>query len=185
MNRKTRPYREARLERLGNPAVAKEYLKLAMEESQESFLKALGNVAQARQMTKVAKEAGLQRETLYRSFSEQGNPTLGTLSSVLKAVGLKLTIEEDSPLPIENELKLPLEMSQETKSINALIAQQPVQIKSFDDEWALWTHVGHYAYTAATTGHAVNIATQEMIGPLKVPIPKYQVSIADFDWSHR
>lgn len=100
MRKKTRPFREARLERLSNPAVAKEYLSLAIEEgSQEKFLKALLNVVQARQPSQVAKEAGVQRESLYRSLSESGNPTFSTLVSVLKAVGLRLSIEEDQPKP--------------------------------------------------------------------------------------
>jgi probable addiction module antidote protein len=43
-------------------------------------------------MAQVAKEAGIQRETLYRAFSEQGNPTFETLSSVLGALGMKLSI---------------------------------------------------------------------------------------------
>jgi probable addiction module antidote protein len=90
MASKTRPYREALLESLADPAEAAEYLNAAMEDSPESFLKALGNVAQARQMTKVAKDAGLQRETLYRSLSDQGNPTFTTLSSVLRAVGVRI-----------------------------------------------------------------------------------------------
>jgi probable addiction module antidote protein len=43
-------------------------------------------------MAHVAKQAGIQRETLYRAFSEQGNPTFETLSSVLGARGMKLSI---------------------------------------------------------------------------------------------
>ena len=43
-------------------------------------------------MSQVAKQAGIQRETLYRAFSEQGNPTFETLSSVLGALGMKLSI---------------------------------------------------------------------------------------------
>jgi probable addiction module antidote protein len=43
-------------------------------------------------MAQVAKQAGIQRETLYRAFSEQGNPTFETLSSVLGALGMKLSI---------------------------------------------------------------------------------------------
>ncbi len=42
-------------------------------------------MTQAHQMTKVAKDSGVQRETLYRSLSEQGNPTLQTLTLVLGA----------------------------------------------------------------------------------------------------
>ena len=46
-------------------------------------------------MSRVAKDTGIQRETLYRSFSEQGNPTFETLSSVLEALGMKLAIVQD------------------------------------------------------------------------------------------
>ena len=95
MTRKTRPYREVLLERLANPEVAAYYLNAAIEDSPESFLKALKNVAQAHQMAKVAKDAGVQRETLYRSFSEQGNPTFATLSSVLGALGMRLLVAAD------------------------------------------------------------------------------------------
>jgi probable addiction module antidote protein len=41
-------------------------------------------------MTQIAKEAGLTRDTMYKAFRREGNPTLGTLMSVLKALGLKL-----------------------------------------------------------------------------------------------
>jgi probable addiction module antidote protein len=95
MSSKTRPYRELLLERLANSEVASYYLNAALEDSPESFLKALKNVAQARQMSKVAKDAGVQRETLYRSFSEQGNPTFATLSSVLGALGMRLMVAVD------------------------------------------------------------------------------------------
>jgi probable addiction module antidote protein len=92
MTRTTTPYREVLLDRLANPDVAGHYLNAAMEDSPEAFLKALKNVAKARQMSKVAKEAGVQRETLSRSLSEQGNPTFGTLSSVLPVLGFRMQI---------------------------------------------------------------------------------------------
>jgi probable addiction module antidote protein len=40
----------------------------------------------------VAAQAGISRESLYRSLSPKGNPTLKTLVAVLKAVGLRLTV---------------------------------------------------------------------------------------------
>jgi probable addiction module antidote protein len=43
-------------------------------------------------MSKVAKESGVQRETLYRPLSERGNPTLDTLTGVLSALDLKISI---------------------------------------------------------------------------------------------
>jgi probable addiction module antidote protein len=52
---------------------------------------ALGVVARAKGMTQIAKETGLSREQLYRSFSENGNPTLKTTIAVMKALGITLT----------------------------------------------------------------------------------------------
>jgi probable addiction module antidote protein len=93
MTRKTSSYRNSLLRRLSNPAEAEAYLNAGLDDSLPAFLKALKNVMQAHQMSKVAEEAGVQRETLYRSFSERGNPTLATLSSVLAAMGLKISVE--------------------------------------------------------------------------------------------
>lgn len=92
MANKTSSYRESLLKALMDSAEASAYLNAAIEDSPESFLKALKNVAQARQISQVAKEASIQRETLYRSFSEQGNPTFETLSSVLEALGMRLVV---------------------------------------------------------------------------------------------
>ncbi|WP_404831091.1 helix-turn-helix domain-containing transcriptional regulator [Endozoicomonas euniceicola] len=38
------------------------------------------------------KKTGLSREQLYRSFSDQGNPTLKTLLAVCSALGMTLNI---------------------------------------------------------------------------------------------
>lgn len=52
---------------------------------------ALGVVARAKGMTQIANQTGLSREQLYRSFSENGNPTLKTTLAVMKALGIELT----------------------------------------------------------------------------------------------
>ena len=52
---------------------------------------ALGLVARAKGMTQIANETGLSREQLYRSFSEDGNPTLKTTIAVMKVLGIELT----------------------------------------------------------------------------------------------
>jgi probable addiction module antidote protein len=70
-----------------------------MQESRDLFFIALRNVAQARQMSKVAKHSALNRENLYRMLSSEGNPTYDSLNSVLKTVGLTLSVE---PLPPTN-----------------------------------------------------------------------------------
>jgi probable addiction module antidote protein len=53
--------------------------------------RALGVVARAKGMTKVARATGLAREQLYRSLSEDGNPTLETTLAVMKAIGFEMT----------------------------------------------------------------------------------------------
>src|SRR5271170_7323362 len=52
---------------------------------------ALGVVARAKGMAQIAAQTGLSREQLYRSFSEDGNPTLKTTLAVMKALGVQLT----------------------------------------------------------------------------------------------
>ncbi|HUB27859.1 MAG TPA: addiction module antidote protein [Tepidisphaeraceae bacterium] len=78
------------------PRFAAEYLKAAMDEADdpEVLLIALRHVAEARGgLAKVAKAAGIERESLYRALSPNGNPRFSTLVGVMKAVGLKLTVE--------------------------------------------------------------------------------------------
>jgi probable addiction module antidote protein len=79
-----------------NRAFAAEYLKAAMEETEEPkvLLLALRQIAEARGgIAKVAKRAGIERESLYRALSPRGNPRLSTLLAVTKAMGLTLTVE--------------------------------------------------------------------------------------------
>lgn len=52
---------------------------------------ALGLVARVKGMAQIAGQTGLSREQLYRSFSENGNPTLKTTLAVMKALGIELT----------------------------------------------------------------------------------------------
>ena len=79
-----------------NRAFAAEYLKAAMEDTEEPkvLLIALRHIAEARGgIAKVAKAAGIERESLYRALSPRGNPRLSTLFAVTKAMGLTLTVE--------------------------------------------------------------------------------------------
>jgi len=62
-----------------------------------NIAKAMGVVARAKGMTALANETGLSREQLYRSFSEQGNPTLKTMLAVMRALGVDLTARPHKP----------------------------------------------------------------------------------------
>ena len=70
------------------------YLQACLEEAPDDpalVAAALGDIARARGMVRVAKETGLTREGLYKALSKDGNPSLGTVLKVLKALGLKFT----------------------------------------------------------------------------------------------
>lgn len=68
------------------------FLSDAFETGDARYIaKAVGVVARAKGMSRIARDTGLAREQLYRSFSENGNPTLETTMAVLKAIGFELT----------------------------------------------------------------------------------------------
>ena len=52
---------------------------------------ALGVVARAGNLSSLARDAGLHRQTLYKTFATGGNPELGTVVKLLQALGLRLT----------------------------------------------------------------------------------------------
>jgi probable addiction module antidote protein len=65
----------------------------AAEEDPRVLAAALGDVARARGMSELARKTGITREALYRSLSAEGNPELSTLTKVLRALGMRLTIQ--------------------------------------------------------------------------------------------
>lgn len=75
-----------------------EYLKAAMEsldspDERAAGLLALRTVVEAHGgLAVVAAQAGISRESLYRTLSPKGNPTLKTLLAVLGTLGLRLSI---------------------------------------------------------------------------------------------
>ena len=70
------------------------YLEAAMEGNDAKHIaRALGDVARSKGMSDLARKAGLGRQALYIALSENGNPTLETLTSVLDALGLQLTVQ--------------------------------------------------------------------------------------------
>jgi probable addiction module antidote protein len=67
------------------------YIDAVLEDGDPTlFAHALGVVARAKGMTDLAKEAGLGRESLYKSLSSDGNPSFATVIKVLSVLGVKL-----------------------------------------------------------------------------------------------
>jgi probable addiction module antidote protein len=68
------------------------YLEACLEEAPDDpalIAAALGDIARARGMVRLAKDTGLTREGLYKALSKDGNPSLGTVLKVMKALGLR------------------------------------------------------------------------------------------------
>ncbi|QTA91767.1 addiction module antidote protein [Desulfonema magnum] len=94
-----RDYRELVTEKMYDPDEAAEYLRCSLDEyfkdgNTEAFLTAIRTVAKARGgMTKLSNQTKLNRQTLYRTLSEKGNPSINTLRSILNSLGFRLSIE--------------------------------------------------------------------------------------------
>ena len=88
-----RNYDDFLKKQLQDKEVAAAYLNDALESSSlEEFLVALRNVANANGgLGKVSEITKLNRQSLYKMLSESGNPTLGSLLPLLKALGIRLT----------------------------------------------------------------------------------------------
>jgi probable addiction module antidote protein len=67
------------------------YLEAALEDGDPRLVAAaLGDIARAKGMAQIAREAGLGRESLYKTLSTSGNPELATVLKVISALGLQL-----------------------------------------------------------------------------------------------
>jgi len=97
----TESYHDELIESLKDPKEADLYMRIAMEEYHEdgdveSLLVALRNITEARGgMSKLAKKTHLNRQSLYKVLSVNGNPTLDTFDLILKGLGYKLSIQPD------------------------------------------------------------------------------------------
>jgi probable addiction module antidote protein len=87
---RTTPFDAARY--LTDPEAQQELLNDAFASGSAAYIAdALGVIARARGMAEVAREAGVTREALYKSLSEEGDPRLTTVLGVAKALGVTLT----------------------------------------------------------------------------------------------
>src|SRR5690349_1302148 len=73
------------------------YITSALETGDAEFVRdALGIVARARGMAEIAKNAGLNRESLYKALGETGNPEFATVMRIVRAMGLTLSAHPTS-----------------------------------------------------------------------------------------
>ena len=73
-------------------------LEAALEENDMEFLfSVIGDIARSKGMAQIAKDLNLARESLYRSLSQDGNPSFNTLAKVLDNLGFQLSIKQKVP----------------------------------------------------------------------------------------
>jgi len=89
------PYEPRLIASLKDPHEAAAYLEAAIEDGdQGALMLALRHVAQAQGgVAAVARKSKLTREATYRMLSENGNPELKSLTAVLAATGLQLSVK--------------------------------------------------------------------------------------------
>jgi probable addiction module antidote protein len=79
-------------EHLDSEEMIAEYLNAALEEGDPDLLMAaIADVAKARGIAKVASDAGLGRESLYKTLAPGSKPKLETVFKLMHALGVKLT----------------------------------------------------------------------------------------------
>jgi len=93
---KTKTTRYDVAEHLRTPEDMAAYLEACLEEANgdAAFIaKALGDIARAKGMAQVARDAGLSRESLYKTLSGERIPGFDTILKVMAALGIKLHAE--------------------------------------------------------------------------------------------
>jgi probable addiction module antidote protein len=85
---------------LDNEEVIAEYLAACLENpNPEIFLAALGDVAKARGIAQLAKDAGLGRESLYKTFTAGTKPRFETIMKITKALGVPISVKPSFAAP--------------------------------------------------------------------------------------
>ena len=89
------PYETWLIKHLKDPAEAAAYVEAAIEDGdQPALMMALRHVAQAQGgIAKLARKSKLTREATYRMLSASGNPELRSLTAILDAAGLRLSVK--------------------------------------------------------------------------------------------
>ncbi len=89
------PHNDAMAELFASDSqLASETLNAILEDGdQGELLVTLGQIAKAKGLTGIAEQANVNRSQLYRTLSAHGNPSLNSFIAILKAMGLRLSVQ--------------------------------------------------------------------------------------------
>jgi len=125
-----------------------------LEDSIDSFLLALRDVTDSQHgFSNLAEIANLNRENLYRMLSTDGNPTVRNLVAVLKALDLRLSIEQICPptrgsaVPQETLTNKPQPTI--SKGIATALGLTKTNVRNIEES-TMWQRWGHAASAQST-----------------------------------
>jgi len=73
-------------------------IELAIQENDLDYLlKAIGDIARSKGMAQIARDLNLDRASLYKSLSPEGNPSFFTVAKVLNNLGYSISIRQKVP----------------------------------------------------------------------------------------
>ena len=79
---------------LNNEDEIAQFLTISLEDpNPDVFLRALQEVAKARGMSQLTKDAGINRESLYKALAPGAKPRYDTVLKLVNALGVKLTAQ--------------------------------------------------------------------------------------------
>jgi len=79
---------------LDSDEMVAEYLNAALAESNaDVLLAAIADVAKSRGITRIAADAGLGRESLYKTLAPGSKPRMDTVFKLLRALNIRLSAE--------------------------------------------------------------------------------------------
>jgi len=99
LKKNTSSYQEDLIKSLSEKTEAAHYLQAAFDKFQmdgdiKMLLQAFRTIAEAQGgLAKLADKTNLNRQSLYKTLSEHGNPKLKTLGLILKGLGFHIIIE--------------------------------------------------------------------------------------------
>lgn len=99
MAKKSVDFKKFLIDKLKDPQLAVAYLnehfRYQGPDRKKHLLLGIKNVIEAQGFTVLSRKSGISRRTLYKAFSETGNPTVETLLTLLDAIGMSIRFETE------------------------------------------------------------------------------------------
>lgn len=104
------PWEATHLELLKNPETAAEYIKAYLEDG-DPLHECLADVIKAQGLQRMAKLTGIAAPNLLRATRKGANPTVATLTAILDALGMALSVAVKKPKQKGSKTPRPRELA--------------------------------------------------------------------------